>query len=473
MKYFFLPEIRKSGKSRFFIRFQAEKADSKKAEEIAGYRGSEDIESLLQFIESKPKGHQDINNQNSSARDQSANNAKHDPEKKKRSRKAERHKNKRSRTPSINNKNNNSNASQPQLEKSKSPEPNNETQMVSSSSQKTSRASSIARQDVEAAIVPDVTDISAEESVHDTAAFKSVTKSKSKSKNNRSRQAPGWLVDLNSKPEPHSKSNNGKTNNKSNSNTLTRLKQKPPSGPSSATSNSFNKSATPPNPHHTPTVPSSSMNNPPIKDNFVDNNSSGMKQFVRNKEKEASPVTNRFAPPRDPNSAPPSEGGITWAAVASGASTASATSVIKMSEHPPLSSGATSIDEPTDKDILSSSDQESLIVDKVAEPEPEVQNIDSTNNVCATKDSNDTTTTTTSSVSPPPPPQSVTAKNEATSYQSDDDELEPDHQEQEQHEQQPSPPKKAVRPTPQYKDDSSQDVCFNYASILKFIKKGK
>ena len=81
-----------------------------KAEEIDGYRGGEDLESLLQFIESKPK-----NQQNSSDVQQISSKAK-------RSRRIER-KSKRSRTPSVTT-------------------PNQEKSPDVSVSQKTSRASS-------------------------------------------------------------------------------------------------------------------------------------------------------------------------------------------------------------------------------------------------------------------------------------------------------------------------------------------
>ncbi len=158
-----------------------------KAEEIDGYRGGEDLESLLQFIESKPKNQQSSDLQQISS-------------KAKRSRRIER-KSKRSRTPSVTT-------------------PNQEKSPDVSVSQKTSRASSASAHHamnpepelskMEQSPAPDsVTTVKNSLIVKKTTS-NSMTKAKPK------KQA-GWLVDFNN----YDKSNHHKSRV---------VKSKPPSG---------------------------------------------------------------------------------------------------------------------------------------------------------------------------------------------------------------------------------------------------
>lgn len=189
-----------------------------KAEEIDGYRGADDLESLLQFIESKPKSID--NDQSGSSKPSSSSNAKW-----KRSRRGPDAKSKRSRTPSVTTPS-----------KEKSPE------LSSLPSQKTSRAASRQRN-------PESNDNAANNDHHHTSSAmnsrnSSVTRSKdpesgscmttthpdsvttvknsliaiTNAANKKTLKKPkkqaGWLVDF---------------NNESNSKNA-RVKAKPPSG---------------------------------------------------------------------------------------------------------------------------------------------------------------------------------------------------------------------------------------------------
>jgi len=173
--------------------------ESIKAEEVDGYRGADDLESLLQFIESKPKS------RDGSVPDAAAiSSSKSKPSK--RSRRSDR-KSKRSRTPSVTTSN-----------KEKSPD--------NVQSQKTSRASSVA-----APIQPrnnprptTPSSVVATENNHVQVVPESITTVKNsvtnlvttnsnvvKSKVKKPKKQAGWLVDLNNEIK-------------------TKVKAKPPSG---------------------------------------------------------------------------------------------------------------------------------------------------------------------------------------------------------------------------------------------------
>ena len=180
--------------------------ESVKAEDIDGYRGGEDLDSLLEFIESKPKGQTSHQSESASVFNQSAASAKA-----KRSRRIDR-KTKRSRTPSVNTSC-----------QEKSPD--------ASQSQKTSRASSATSR---SATVPPTT-IEDNPSLPDPVGPDSVTTVKNclivvnntpPSTNNQNnakkpvkkpKKQAGWLVDFNN--------DLGKSS---------RVKAKPPSGKSNS-----------------------------------------------------------------------------------------------------------------------------------------------------------------------------------------------------------------------------------------------
>ena len=178
--------------------------ESIKAEEIDGYRGGEDLESLLQFIESKPKSRDGSSSQNP---DPLANSK----SKPKRSRRTDR-KSKRSRTPSVTTSN-----------KEKSPDVQ---------SQKTSRASSVAPSVVttkypenskNSNIFPDNPENS--NMVPDSiTTVKMVNKVNNNAKVNskKPKKQAGWLVDLTSEP------------------IKTKVKSKPPSGLKPIVNNNMN-----------------------------------------------------------------------------------------------------------------------------------------------------------------------------------------------------------------------------------------
>lgn len=158
-----------------------------KAEEIDGYRGSEDLESLLQFIESKPKG------QRSASADQQvcSSTSQSLSCKSKRSRRVDR-KSKRSRTPSVTTPN-----------KEKSP-----ASAADLNSQKTSRASSLSKP-VEAALLSQPDSVTTVKNSLITVQNNSTKKVSNK----KPKKQAGWLVDFNN-------------------DTKSKVKNKPPSGKS-------------------------------------------------------------------------------------------------------------------------------------------------------------------------------------------------------------------------------------------------
>ena len=170
--------------------------ESIKAEDIDGYRGGDDLESLLQFIEAKPKG-------------QPAHPEPSGQMKVKRSRRTDR-KSKRSRTPSVNT-------------------PSQEKSPDTSQSQKTSRASSAtsrARNEQENSPLPDHT--VGPDSVTTVKNSLIVVNSQNNPNNakkpvKKPKKQAGWLVDF----------NNDIGSSKS------RVKSKPPSG--KITENTKNK----------------------------------------------------------------------------------------------------------------------------------------------------------------------------------------------------------------------------------------
>lgn len=174
-----------------------------KAEEIDGYRGGEDLESLLQFIEPEAKDFKpvlsadEINKTGSSGSGNSN---------KKRSRRIDR-KSKRSRTPSTT------------TQENKSPDP---------ISQKTSRASSYARQQPEmirqqpemmmtSSLDPDVTSVT---------SVKNTLVPKKAAKNKPPKRQTGWLVDFNNDASNVQSSSSKKSGNISGQ--QPKLKTKPP-----------------------------------------------------------------------------------------------------------------------------------------------------------------------------------------------------------------------------------------------------
>jgi len=192
--------------------------ESIKAEEIDGYRGGEDLESLLQFIEAKPKStHPDLTGNGGTPAPQTSGGGGANSSKSKRSRRTD-HKSKRSRTPSV---------TTPSQEKSPD----------TSQSQKTSRASSIsaantvlsgltenlnaAAVDVNNTATPPDSVTTVKNSLiipNNVANNTSLTNNKKSGTLKKPKKQAGWLVDFNN--DIGAGNGNGKN----------RIKSKPPSG---------------------------------------------------------------------------------------------------------------------------------------------------------------------------------------------------------------------------------------------------
>jgi len=199
--------------------------ESVKAEEIDGYRGGEDLDSLLQFIEAKPKS-STTGSGNNSAPQQTGSGS--NSSKSKRSRRTD-HKSKRSRTPSVTT-------------------PGQEKSPDTSQSQKTSRASSVSanaavaantvsgngsgtglteNNSSAAAVNSENNECSATPDSVTTVKNSLIISNNATSNNKKSgtlkkpKKQAGWLVDFNDTGSGNGGGGNGGKN---------RMKSKPPSG---------------------------------------------------------------------------------------------------------------------------------------------------------------------------------------------------------------------------------------------------